>query len=85
MKPTNYMMERYVSGEWFIDILRHDEDDNTIFEAWISHKDVGISMFMFGIPEKVSGLHPISYDQFLEITERNLEDYQRIYKAQHID
>ena len=51
MRLTTTSVTRYEDGDYLIDIV----EDNELFEAWLSHKDYGISTLMFGVPKRQDG------------------------------
>ena len=79
-KLEDVSITRYESGDFYIEIA---ESDN-MREAWLRHKDCGISELMFSMPIKqVDGI--TSYDWFLDIVESNLTAYKDSYNEEYID
>ena len=46
MKQTDVKITRFEVGEFNIDIVESAD----AYEAWLSHKDYGISSLIFGLP-----------------------------------
>ena len=79
-KLNDISITRYESGDFYIDIT---ETDNTR-EAWLRHKDCGISELMFSMEIKqADGI--TSYGWFLDIVEANLPAYKDSYEKEYID
>lgn len=74
MKKTNTKIERYKHGNYLVDIVHEKDGTNS---AWLQHKDFGISSLMFEMNE------PINI--FLDIVEKNLENYIRNYQNEYMD
>ena len=75
MKRTSVKFTRYEDDGFYIDIIRMKDS----LEAYISHKDYGISELMFGAVTYTSD------SDFLEMVKRNLESYKDIYKQQYFE
>ena len=70
MKKVNHVITRYEHKGFYIDIVNTGE----CLEAWMSHQDYGISMFMFG-----EGTEGVTEQHFLELVEANFDEYATIY------
>ena len=66
MKKTSIIITRFEDGNFWIDII----DMGTYFEAWLSHKQYGISSMMFGAEKK-----NVTFAGFLYLVQCNLNDY----------
>ena len=76
MKQTETKITRYEVRGYFIDIT----DNGKEYEAWISKKGEGVSVFMFGMP-----IAQQSYDAFVDIVDgQNLKPYKAMLKAADI-
>lgn len=64
----------FEDGEWFVDIVKGPNG----LEAWLQHKDYGISELMFGSNE-------MTYEDFLFTAEWNLYIYKYSYTLRHCD
>lgn len=71
MKKLSQKHERYQHGKYYIDIF----EEKTTYEAYLRHKDYGVSDLMFGEPKTQT-----SYEEFLDLVKRNLPDYIETYK-----
>ena len=79
MKLTDTKITRYEDGNFWVDIVEKSDE----YEAWISHKEYGISTLAFGLP-KTNTLYDIEntnlvHSVFLHIVNANLERYKAIY------
>lgn len=79
MKEVDGFVKTYsVTRTYCIDIqmVNIDEPDET-YEAWLYHPDVGVKMFMFGVPTSQQ-----SYDEFVAEVEDEwssyITDYERM-------
>lgn len=75
MERTNINIIRFEHENFWVDIVELED----CYEAWLQHKDYGISDMMFGL-SKETGL-----DYFLEIVEVNLDEYEEDYMAEYAD
>ena len=76
MEKSNFFKELnlYEDGDFFVEIRVAKRG----YEAWINHKDYGISMLMFGIM-KNNGTNHTTYSQFVDMVDGNLDDYKERY------
>lgn len=73
MKKSEIKVTRYEQDGFYIDIVKLTENYGTNeYEAWLQHKDYGISKLMFGC---MSG----SIEQFLNIVDDNLNEQIEFY------
>ena len=78
MKKSSITVERYEVGDWYVDVVSR----NKLREAWLSHKDYGVSKLMFGIPVREAGRPAMFYNQFLDIVMANIEKYISDYESE---
>jgi len=70
-----YTVKTYTVKKGFrVDIVTFKD----MYEAWLYHKDYGFKTYMFGFPivqHELDGTpYTISYDEFLEMVENNVND-----------
>ena len=63
----------FKAGDYIIEIVRNTKGER---EAWLRHKDYGISKFMFGCGSEYGE------EAFLELVEANLEDEVEFYEVE---
>ena len=81
MKKTNIKITRYADGEFVIDIVKtKDMNGDDIYEAWLQHKNYGVSDMMFGYRCK-----DVTYDEFIEMVEANLPDHEINYMQDRLE
>lgn len=69
--------EKYIhDGVWIVEICG-TVGGNTR-EAWLRHKDYGISMLMFA-------LHTTFHNQFVKLVDDRLDEYKELYMEQFMD
>lgn len=76
MDKTNIKITRFMDGDWNIDIV--DLDD--IYEAWIQHKQYGVSSLMFGLMKK-----DVSFSDAFEIIKANIKEHKEFYRENYMD
>ena len=84
MKKTNTDITRYTDGDFNIDIVVI----KGTYEAWLSHKDIGIAVMMFGTESKepLGALEAFdAYCDFKETVEANLKQEERMYLAEWLN
>ena len=82
MRLTTTSVTRYEDGDYLIDIV----EDNELFEAWLSHKDYGISTLMFGVPKRQEGNKiEMPFEAFRILVETNLDDYKATYEDEIVE
>lgn len=74
MKRTKQTITRYTHKDFYVDIV----DTGKFTEAWITHPDYGISMFMFAYETEV-----VMERHFLELVEANFDEYAAIYSEEY--
>lgn len=77
-ESTSISVMRYISGDYYIDIVTNNETETR--EAWLQHKNYGISELMFGLEVKA-----VSPQRFIEIVEENLEQYKEDYADEYFE
>lgn len=81
MTSTDTKITRYTDGDYLIDIVEKD----TEFEAWLQHKDFGVSMLMFGVRKGcLQGVH-LTPDIVAAMVECNLPEQKEIYANTYQD
>ena len=65
MKKPSIPITRFEYNDFWIDII----DMGTYFEAWLSHKQYGISSMMFGALKK-----DVTFTEFVDLVQCNLEN-----------
>ena len=81
-KATNIPVTRYFHRDFFIDIVDKTKTDG-IREAWLTHKDYGISVMMFGLPSDQNGRRMLN-NEFIAIVKANLPVHITNYKAAYM-
>ncbi len=76
VKSNQKKVELYEDGNF--EVLITETKDQ--YCAWISHKDYGVAELMFGVRTAAT-----TREKFLELTEKNLDDYKNFYTAVHIE
>ena len=61
----------FSGGGYWIDIIEYADS----LEAWLTPHNYGESHLMFGCPKKQENGHDVDYDGFLEMVEKNLNEY----------
>lgn len=83
MKKTSAKITRFESGKWYVDII----ETRTMFEAWLSRKDCGVSDLMFCSAKKQMDSDGNEWEEdsdfFCEMVEVNLPEYKAIYELEH--
>ena len=71
MKELEYIKTKsYDAGNGFeVDIVIDEKDQ--YYHSYLYHVEYGHKLYMFGMPMKQQ-----SYDEFLEIVEKNVDDYR---------
>lgn len=75
MERTDIKIIRFEHGNFWVDIVELED----WYEAWLQHKDYGISDMMFGLGKEND------LDYFLEIVEVNLDEYEEGYIEEYAD
>lgn len=78
MEKTNIQITRYRHGEFFVDIIVDKAEHHR--EAWLTHKDYGVSVLMFGADFK-----QLYHEQFIRLVEANLESKISIYRNEYME
>lgn len=79
MKESATMrIKRYISGDYYIDIVENRGE--RVHEAWIQHKDYGISELAFAVKVK-----QMPFYEFFRTVEGNLEQYKEDYAHKYMD
>lgn len=76
MERTDTKIIRFKHGDFFVDIVELDD----MYEAWLRHKNYGISDMMFGDPKEYGDLN-----WFLDLVEANLDEYEEGYMEEYAD
>ena len=78
MEKTNVKITRYKYGDFFVDIV----DDGEVFEAFLLHKDYGVSSMMFGVQKKdiIDG----SEERFVNLVEGQIVPYLADYMDEYM-
>ena len=76
LKKYQCKINSYIADDYILEI--HEGED--IYEAWLKHKDYGISISMFGLLKS-----QYNYGEFLEIAEANLDDHIKLYESLYIN
>lgn len=79
MTKTNIQITRFKDYNYWVDII--DTGEN--YEAWLSHKDMGIGELMFGVPKVQSDGRTISYDEFCDMVKINLPEHKKYYSQEY--
>lgn len=80
-KADEYKVNVYEHGDYLVEIVRHKE----ALEAWLRHKDFGVSVFMFGTVEEYACFGTASgYEGFLDVVEKNLEFHIDLYAGDYL-
>lgn len=74
-------IERFADGDFIIEVLT--TVNNESYEAWIRHKDYGISVHAIGVSSRIGDRY-ISLDAFLKMVETNLEGYKKFYREKYM-
>lgn len=86
MKFIQNNTETYSTGimadgsEFFIDIVTNYEEETHLYEAWLYLCNYDVKEYMFGCPIEQQTKH-----YFMELVERNLYDYIKIYIDDYVD
>ena len=92
-KVTDTKIERFICGVYYVDIIEKPQG----FEAWLMHKDFGVSVLMFGMSkENLRGIVRgdfLSDKQeaqfvkrlFLACVSDNLLEHIEQYNAEYVD
>lgn len=80
MKKVATTTTRYEDGEFYVDIVRIHTKYGLIYEAWLSHKEYGVSMLMYSLPSKGNTM-----DRILRIVEDGLMAQKESYKEMYMD
>ena len=76
MKKTPITTTTYEHRGFLVDIVTTGET----YEAWLSREEYGVKSLMFGVPKEQQSL-----DEFLEIVEANLYEYEEGYDREYAD
>ena len=76
MEKTNIKITRFADGDWFVDVVENEET----YEAWLQHKDYGISSLMFGMMKKDK-----TFEEFCETAKMNLDNQKDFYQEEYMD
>ena len=77
MKFRESGIEQYINDDvWIVEICG-SVDGNTR-EAWLRHKDYGISMLMFA-------LRTTFHNQFVKLVDERLEEYKAMYREEFME
>ena len=68
-------VEQYTHDNDWIIIIRGSNNGR---EAWLQHKDYGISMLMFAAQTTFA-------NQFMALVDRNLDEYKKLYLEEFCD
>lgn len=83
LKQTDTKITRYtdetMGGAFYVDIMEADRY-RPYREAWLTHKDYGVSMHMFGVPAENS-----TEEDFIKMVEANLVEYEVSYMREYMD
>ena len=54
MKKTNTITETYETGreDFMVDIVRTESKGESVYEAWLYRRSVGVKKLLYGIPAK---------------------------------
>lgn len=81
LQKTRDTVERFRDGSFIIDIVSHDGTR----EAWLQHKDCGVSVMMFGIPVRQPGRPAMFYNEFLRMVEDSLTQHEQMYVEDYMN
>lgn len=76
LRPTNVSVIRYSYGKFYVDIIEYADGRQ---EAFLAHKDYGISMGMFAIT------HGGTHREFTDLVEKALPEYVTEYAERYMD
>ena len=83
MEETNVTTKRYSHGLFWVDVWEELRDGEPYFWAAIQKKDRSIRADLFGCPVNQKDRNEIlTWDDFLEIVERNLPEREEAYKEE---
>lgn len=74
MKPTKTRIIRFSDDDFYIDIV---EEEKTL-EAWMQHKNFGISVLMYGLLKS-----DVSYNDFVAMVARDCKAYEQQYMEEY--
>lgn len=74
MEKTNIKIVRYEYGSFWIDVV----EQNGEYEAWLTHKDYGVSDLMFGLNKEIGMKH------FLSVVESIVDKFIKSYCENYI-
>lgn len=77
MTKTNIQITRYRHDDFFVDIIVDKANHHR--DAWLTHRDYGVSVLMFGEDVKQH-----THDQFIRLVELNLDGYIKDYMAEYM-
>lgn len=81
MKQIKDKITRYIDEDYLIDVVEKD----TEFEAWLQHKDYGVSMLMFGVRKDCLQGIAMTPDVVAAMVECNLPEQKEIYANTYQD
>lgn len=74
LQKLDTKVTQYADGKWIITIV----DSGKMFESYLSHKDYGVSDYMFGYCSN-------NLADYMELVESNLKSYKVIYMKEYFD
>lgn len=83
LKRTDAHITRFKCGDYFVDII----DDGVNREAWLTHKDMGVSNMMFGARKRTNHLEKdttMNQKEFYERVEDCLALHIRNYEKDYM-
>lgn len=83
-RAENQSITRFIDGEWYIDIV----ETKSKFEAWIQHKNYGVSDLMFSVPKKQKigrKIYKTDFEDFYELVNSQDISYMRAYIKAHME
>ena len=79
-KPvTDIKITRYESGDFWVDII----DKPDVYEAWLSHKKMGVSDMMFGECKHQPVTEDPTYESFVDDALYLADEYKLYYMIQY--
>lgn len=78
---TSENITRFMHNDFVVTVIETDDD----FEAWLHHKDYGVSALLFAVPKFQPHAKEITYPGFLGMVESSIEAEIKTYTELYMD